>query len=81
MSLLHAFGNHAEAMVDDANKDAGGEARARPAENIAAERRKARLAEQLRANLQRRKQQARARRSGDADDRQGLDDSTDAPKR
>jgi hypothetical protein len=29
--------------------------------------RKARLAEQLRANLQKRKAQARARRSGDAD--------------
>ncbi len=36
--------------------------------------RKARLAEQLRANLQRRKAQARARRSGDADQRpEGLD--------
>jgi hypothetical protein len=34
--------------------------------------RKARLAEQLRANLQRRKAQARARRSGEADERQGL---------
>jgi hypothetical protein len=31
--------------------------------------RKARLAEQLRANLQRRKAQARARRTGEADDR------------
>ncbi|RUM98976.1 hypothetical protein EET67_04865 [Pseudaminobacter arsenicus] len=31
--------------------------------------RKARLAEQLRANLQRRKVQARARRTGEADDR------------
>jgi hypothetical protein len=38
----------------------------------AASRRKARLAEQLRANLQRRKQQARARRAGAADERQGL---------
>ena len=35
--------------------------------------RKARLAEQLRANLQRRKQQARARRAGEADQRQGID--------
>ncbi len=32
--------------------------------------RKARLAEQLRANLQKRKAQARARRAGDADSRQ-----------
>lgn len=31
--------------------------------------RKARLAEQLRANLQKRKAQARARRAGDADSR------------
>jgi hypothetical protein len=31
--------------------------------------RKARLAEQLRANLQRRKAQARARRTGEADER------------
>ncbi|APH73361.1 hypothetical protein [Aquibium oceanicum] len=35
--------------------------------------RKARVAEQLRANLQRRKQQARARRAGEADQRQGID--------
>lgn len=34
--------------------------------------RRARAAEQLRANLQRRKQQARARRAGEADDRSGL---------
>jgi hypothetical protein len=33
-------------------------------------RRKARLAEQLRANLQKRKAQTRARRAGDADARQ-----------
>ena len=33
--------------------------------------RKARLAEQLRANLQKRKAQARARRSGDADEPAG----------
>lgn len=33
------------------------------------EARKARLAEQLRANLQRRKAQARARRTGEADER------------
>lgn len=81
MSLLHAFGNHAEAMVEDTNKDARDDVPVRQPDNSAAERRKARLAEQLRANLQRRKQQARARRSGDADDRQGLDDSTDAPER
>ncbi|MDI6025231.1 hypothetical protein QBK99_03275 [Corticibacterium sp. UT-5YL-CI-8] len=38
------------------------------------ERRQARLAEQLRANLQRRKAQARSRRSGDPDQRpDGLD--------
>ena len=35
----------------------------------AAARRKARLAEALRANLQKRKAQARSRRSGDADTR------------
>ena len=35
------------------------------------QRRKARLAEQLRKNLQRRKAQARARRSGAADSRPG----------
>jgi hypothetical protein len=34
-----------------------------------ADRRKARLAEQLRANLQRRKAQARSRRTGGADER------------
>ncbi len=39
--------------------------------------RKARLAEQLRANLQRRKQQSRARRAGEADQRQGIDARTD----
>jgi hypothetical protein len=33
------------------------------------DRRKARLAEQLRANLQRRKAQARSRRAGEADSR------------
>jgi hypothetical protein len=37
-----------------------------------AERRKARLAEELRANLARRKAQARARRSGEADQREGI---------
>lgn len=37
-----------------------------------AEIRKARLAEQLRANLQRRKQQVRARRGGAMDDTAGL---------
>ncbi|RST85182.1 hypothetical protein EJC49_17040 [Aquibium carbonis] len=67
--------------MDDTNEDAKGEARVRPAENVAAERRKARLAEQLRANLQRRKQQARARRAGDADDRQGLNDGTEPQER
>ncbi len=34
-----------------------------------ADRRKARLAEELRANLQRRKAQTRSRRTGDADER------------
>ena len=38
--------------------------------NDAAARRKARLAEALRANLQRRKKQLRSRRTGQADDRQ-----------
>ena len=65
-------------MVDDADEHARDEVAASPTENGRAERRKARLAEQLRANLQRRKQQARARRAGDADQRQGLDD--DAPE-
>jgi hypothetical protein len=37
--------------------------------NDAAARRKARLAEALRANLQRRKKQLRSRRTGQADDR------------
>ena len=37
-----------------------------------AEERKARLARTLRDNLARRKQQARARRSGDADETEGL---------
>ncbi|WP_157018650.1 hypothetical protein [Mesorhizobium xinjiangense] len=37
------------------------------------QRRNARLAEQLRTNLQRRKGQARARRTGEADKRQGID--------
>ena len=38
-------------------------------EGTTASDRKARLAEQLRTNLQKRKAQARARRSGDADSR------------
>lgn len=38
-------------------------------ESIAEARRKARLSERLRANLQRRKAQARSRRAGEADDR------------
>ena len=39
--------------------------------------RKARLAEELRANLQRRKQQARARRAGEADQRpEGIEPDT-----
>ncbi|KXF76543.1 hypothetical protein ATN84_10790 [Paramesorhizobium deserti] len=43
----------------------------------AAERKK-RLAEQLRANLMRRKAQARARRAGDADDRaDGIEAASD----
>lgn len=37
--------------------------------DLAHERRKARLAEQLRINLQRRKAQARSRRAGEADQR------------
>jgi hypothetical protein len=42
--------------------------------NDAATRRKARLAEALRANLQKRKAQARSRRAGQADTRpEGLD--------
>src|SRR5690606_5520011 len=40
-----------------------------PTPDLQADRRKARLAEQLRANLQRRKAQARSRRSGEADRR------------
>ena len=66
---------------DEANGQEGGKAAARRSQDVAADRRKARLAEQLRANLQRRKQQARARRAGDADERQGLDDAEGAPKR
>ena len=43
--------------------------------------RKARLAEQLRANLQRRKQQARSRRDGEADERaEGIDAAGAAKK-
>ena len=43
--------------------------------------RKARLAEQLRANLQKRKAQARARRSGAADARpEGISATRKAPK-
>jgi hypothetical protein len=38
-------------------------------EKTSEEIRKARLAEQLRANLQRRKRQARSRREGEADER------------
>lgn len=47
-----------------------------------ADPRKARLAERLRANLQRRKQQARARRAGAADERpEGLlQEDDDAPR-
>ena len=42
--------------------------------NTAKARREARLAEELRANLQKRKAQARSRRTGEADDRpDGLD--------
>ena len=37
--------------------------------NTAKARREARLAEELRANLQKRKAQARSRRTGEADDR------------
>ena len=42
----------------------------------AADIRKAKLAAELRANLIKRKAQARARRSGEADEREGMD-STD----
>jgi hypothetical protein len=43
-----------------------------------ADRRKARLAEELRANLQRRKAQTRSRRTGEADERpEGLDAASD----
>jgi hypothetical protein len=38
-------------------------------DSVRQEARKARLAEQLRANLQKRKAQARARRTGEADNR------------
>ena len=48
-----------------------GKQKARPAS--AADVRKAKLAAQLRANLQKRKLQARARRAGAPDSRQGLD--------
>jgi hypothetical protein len=41
----------------------------RPDDANAGDSRKQRLAEQLRANLQRRKQQARSRRTGQADER------------
>ncbi|WP_187972485.1 hypothetical protein [Aquibium microcysteis] len=67
-------------MDEDGRKAAGGGTGAGRAENAAAERRKARLAEQLRVNLQRRKQQARARRAGDADERQGLDVGPEVPE-
>jgi hypothetical protein len=43
----------------------------RPGSGDEQERRKERLAEELRANLQRRKTQARSRRSGEADARAG----------
>ena len=82
MMHTQAFGSDARAMADDdARDEAGVHAAMRRQENAAAARRKERLAEQLRANLQRRKQQARARRAGEADERQGLDDVKDAPKR
>ena len=38
-----------------------------------ADARKAKLAAELRANLQKRKAQARARRAGEADEREGMD--------
>jgi predicted transcriptional regulator of viral defense system len=81
MTRMHASGNQAHAMVDeDGRKATQGGAGTGRAENAAAERRKARLAEQLRANLQRRKQQARARRAGEADERKGLDAEADGSK-
>lgn len=45
----------------------------------AAEARKAKLAEQLRANLMKRKAQARARRAGEADDRDGIEAKPSKP--
>ncbi|MGE0279366.1 MAG: hypothetical protein AB7P20_01955 [Rhizobiaceae bacterium] len=44
--------------------------KAPPKSGNQADRRKARLAEQLRANLQKRKAQVRSRRAGEADQRQ-----------
>ena len=43
----------------------------------AATRRRDRAAEQLRANLARRKAQARSRRAGEADQREGMDGQDD----
>ncbi|PRD40834.1 hypothetical protein C5748_24640 [Phyllobacterium phragmitis] len=55
-----------------------------PRDRKAAERRK-RLSEQLRANLARRKAQARSRRAGDADDRmdgiEAVSDPVNKPSR
>jgi hypothetical protein len=51
-----------------------------PAPKTAAERRAERLKAELRANLARRKQQARARREGAEDDRPGHLLSDDEPK-
>ena len=52
----------------------------RPEKNAAQQRREQRLSEQLRANLQRRKLQTRARRTGSPDERpEGLDPAKSAP--
>ena len=66
-------------MTEKTDREAGGAAGARKSE---AERKAERLAKTLRENLARRKQQARARRAGGADEATGLpaakrDDSGD----
>ena len=51
----------------------------KPARQLsAAEVRKAKLAAELRANLMKRKAQARARRAGEADEREGMETKSDA---
>lgn len=59
------------AMANDSDDNkAGSGAKARPAQMTEAERREIRRAKALRANLARRKDQARARRAGEADPRE-----------